>query len=64
VTAAGLQEVALPRRQALGPSLSVLSAHIAEGAGEGDTRLSVEMQSGDVIMVDAHRFDLEFDQAP
>ena len=64
VSAVGLRGITVPRSQPWGPSVSVNSARVAVGTEDGDARLSVEMQSGDEIIVDAGGFDLEIDGAP
>jgi hypothetical protein len=48
----------------VGASESVLHAGMAFDAEAGAVRLSMQMQSGDEIVIAADRFDLEIDAAP
>ncbi len=64
ILAVGVRGTTAPRAEPWGPSESVLAAAMAFDAEAGAIRLSMRMQSGDEIVIDAHRFDLEIDEAP
>lgn len=52
VSASGVSSLVVPREQPWGPSVSVNAALVSVTA-DGRTRLTIEMQSGDEIVVDA-----------
>ena len=56
LTARGLLDFSMPRRQDWGPSVCVNSAHVQRNEA-GDVLLTIEMQSGDTISVVAERLD-------
>lgn len=49
----------VPMHQSWGPSVSVNRAEWAPGLGDAIQTLRIEMQSGDVITIDAAAFDLD-----
>jgi hypothetical protein len=54
----GLQDLHMPRTESWGPSVSVNEARGPVGLEGGLVRLSIEMQTGDVIEIVARSFDL------
>ncbi len=59
IVASGVRSVTIPRREPWGPSASINEVR-RPAAGSGDVpRLEVEMQSGDVIVIEASAFHLE-----
>jgi hypothetical protein len=56
LTARGLLDFSMPRRQDWGPSVCVNSAHVQRN-DEGEVLLTIEMQSGDTLSVIAKRLD-------
>lgn len=64
IRAMGVRGITAPRAEPWGPSESVLHAGVAFDAEAGAVRLSMQMQSGDEIVIDADRFDLEVNTAP
>lgn len=57
VTARGLREFSMTRRHEWGPSVSVNGAEI-DTSDSGEYSLTIEMQSGDKIVVRAERLDV------
>ena len=53
ITAGGVRDVRVPRQQPWGPSVSVNSLDLTL------TRLTIEMQSGDTIVIDAESFVIQ-----
>lgn len=58
VVAHGVRRVFLPREEPWGTSASVLSCKNPEVLDNGSIRLSIVIQSGDEICIDADRFDM------
>ena len=59
LVASEVADLHIPQRRSWGPSVSVNSADLIAGTGERDHTLRIEMQSGDVITVEAAAFVVE-----
>jgi hypothetical protein len=57
LTAYGVRELRLDRWEPWGPSAFVNSAEVYESA-PGQTRLRLEMQTGDAVLIVAEQFDI------
>ena len=63
LTAHGIRGLSVRQEQTWGPSVSILACEPAIATGDGLYRLTIELQSGDRIDIEAERFDLPCDSA-
>ena len=63
IIASGLEQFTVPRFAPWGESSSINSTRIEVSADQRSRKLEIEMQSGDMILIDAADIRLEFEKA-